>query len=490
VEAAARVGAGSAITSVAWVAGRALALVTLILLARTLPAGDLGNLLAAIASGLLGATLAIGGLPDATARSGATPAGEGFGRGDVRAALVRFAATLPLVVALLVIISDGAEGLDWGLLSASVLLAITQGGTSIIAAVFRARGQAGRFALATGLVVAAGRTVVALVALVFDAGVDFVLWSFVALNAAMIVATWDVAVRRLPPTTSHDRGAGTLQLGGAVWAILGHLDVVIVGVLIGADAAGVYGASLRLAEFSIQFVIAVSVLYLPEAVKLFAADQRTALVGLYRIASRWSALISLLLAGSGFVAAPWLAELLLPKDAAASTEIMRILFAGYAAYGALGLAYLTSVAAGSFGQIRRAALVALPAIAVATVVATEEWGLTGAAWATAAGYIGFNLWWLRTAAATLGASPFDGPYLRGLLACAVSFAVGAALAAALDGMPPLLAVGVIGVGMSLTWWCLIIATAALTPTERRALRRSVAARRGRRGSPRRPVAPG
>ena len=115
--AAARVGMGTAINWVAWIVARALALVTLILLVRTLPDDDLGAVLASIAAGLLGATLATGGLPDATARAAASPTQSGtFGRGDLWDAFMRFGATLPFVIALLFLISDGSEGLDWALL--------------------------------------------------------------------------------------------------------------------------------------------------------------------------------------------------------------------------------------------------------------------------------------------------------------------------------------------------------------------------------------
>ena len=478
VAAAARVGAGTAITWFAWIAARALALVTLILLARTLPGDELGALLAAIAAGLLGATLATGGLPDATARAAVSPDGGTFGRGDLWDAFLRFAATLPFVIVLLLLIADGDEGLDWGLLTASVLLALTQGGTTILAAVFRARGQAGRFALVTGLVVAVGRAAVAGVAFGVDAGADFVLWSFVAINVLLIAATWSAAARDLPATRSHDEGATALHLGGAVWALLAHLDIVVVGVVLGADAAGVYGATLRLAEFSYQFVIAVSVLYLPEAVKLVAAGETSALAALYRTSSRWSALISLLVAGAGFVAAPWLAEVLFPDDAAISARILRILFVAYAVYGALGLGYLTSVALGSFRQITRSALVALPAIVAATVVGAELWGLTGAACVTASGYILFNAWWLwLTERTTLHALPFDERYGRVLLASGIALLGAELVALVLDDAAPLVALPILGAVSLGLWAAAVMASGALSPGEVRRLRRML--QRGR-----------
>ncbi len=478
--AAARVGIGTAITSGAWVAARALALVTLVLLVRALPSDDLGALLAATAAGLLGATLATGGLPDATTRVAASAAeGDGFGRGDLHAALRRFALTCPVIVLLLAAIADGPRGLDVDLLVASTLLAVTQGGTSILASVFRARGQAGRYALVSGLIVAVGRVVVAGAAVAVDASAGLVLWSFVALNAAVIALVWRRAVGGLPDTRSPGHGEGALHLGGAVWALLAHLDVVVVGVLIGADAAGVYGATLRLAEFSYQVLVAVTVLYLPEATTLAITDRRRALIALYRTSSRWSALVCLALAGGGFVAAPWLAELLFPDDASTSAMLMRILLVGYAAYGALGLGYLTSVALGEYRAIRWSAIVALPGIVGATVAFAELWGVNGAACATAAGYVLFNTWWILHTRSTLGATPFDLWYVRAVIACGLGWGAGALTALGVSGAAAPLAVVAIGAATGAAWVLATLALGALRPAELRAVLRRLRRRRSR-----------
>jgi O-antigen/teichoic acid export membrane protein len=473
-DAATRVGVGTAVNWVGWIVARALALVTLVFLARTLDAADLGAVLASIAAGLLGATLATGGLPDATTRSAVSADGVsgGFGRGDIRSALIRFAATCPAILVLLLLIaSSDSGGFDWELVLASVLLAVTQGGTSVLAAVYRARGQAGRFTLVTGLIVAVGRTVIAAFAWATHGDAKLVLWLFVLLNVALIVGTWHSAVRDLPPGKAAGEGETALHLGGAVWALLAHLDVVVVGVVIGAKAAGTYGATLRLAEFSYQFLVAVTVLYLPEVTRFALGDRRSPLVALYRAASRWSALVALLLAGTGFVAAPKLAELILPRDTGISTTLLRILFVGYAVYGALGLGYLTSVALGSFREIRRSSLVALPAIVAATVVFAHVWGLVGAACATASGYVVLSTIWVVYASSTLKATPFDRYYLRGIAASVLTWACAGVAAAATAGQAPLVSVTAIGVVAMVAWLGLVQVTGSLPPAERRGLTR-------------------
>jgi O-antigen/teichoic acid export membrane protein len=135
-DAARRVGRGTAVNWVAWILARALALGTLVLLTRALGAGELGALLAALAAGVLGAALAAGGLPDATARQAAAAESPhtGFGRGDLRRALARFALVLPLVLAAVIAITvEAGDGFSLSQVAAAVTLAVTQGITTIMA---------------------------------------------------------------------------------------------------------------------------------------------------------------------------------------------------------------------------------------------------------------------------------------------------------------------------------------------------------------------
>ena len=156
------------------------------------------------------------------------------------------------------------------------------------------------------------------------------------------MVTWQQAVRRAAATPSTTmKGVGALQLGGVVWSLLGNLDVVTVGLLLGAGKAGTYSVALRVAEFSAQFVIAISLFFLPEATRLAVQGQRERLIALYRSACRWSAITTLLAAGIGFVTAPQIAEIVLPDKAGTITTLLRILFAGYAVQGALGVSYAT-----------------------------------------------------------------------------------------------------------------------------------------------------
>jgi O-antigen/teichoic acid export membrane protein len=479
---AARVGRGTAVNWVAWILARALALATLLMLARSLGVDELGALLAALAAGVLGAALATGGLADATARQAAAAGHESeFGRGDVVRGLRRFAAVLPLVLAAVVVITARSSD-DFGAseLVAASLLAVTQGAITISAAVFRARNQPAQFALATNLASSAGRAVIALLALLLALSGEAVLWSFAVLNGVVAVVTWQHAVAGLPRTSTTMKGVGALQLGGVVWSLLGNLDVVTVGLLLGAGPAGTYSVALRVAEFSAQFVVAISLFFLPEATRLAVQGQRERLIALYRSACRWSALATLLAAGIGFVTAPEIARIVLPDEAGTTTTLLRILFAGFAVQGALGVSYATLSAAGAYRAIWVSSIVSLPLLVALTVGFTQVWELTGAACATLIGYVGLNVWWTERTIAELRASPFDGRYVRGVVACALGWAATALVSALTGDIAPVAAFAAAGAAGVVVGVPAILLLRALTPGELAAIRR-LPGLRGRSG---------
>lgn len=479
-----RVGRGTLISWFMWAGGRVLTLVTLVLLTRVLSPKGLGEVLSALATGVLGASVAMGGLPDATTRNAASSTdGSGFGRGDVHRALLRFGLTLPGIAVLTVLVSYASSGpIDVGVTCAGFVLAATQGATTIIASIYRALGHPGRFALVNTVLASIGRTVVAVAVYFTGASAAVVLWSFVVLNIGVIALTWRAAMRGIPGGGRHRSGQGAMQLGGVVWSLMGNLDLVTVGVLLGASAAGLYGAALRVAEVSIQFLIALSVIYLPEATRLAVAGKSDELRALYRTTSRWATLVTVLAAGAGFVAAPELARIVFRTDPGAATTLMRILFIGYAIHGALGQTYSTLLALGAYRDIWISSIISLPVMVIGTIALTAAFGTRGAAWSTCLAYAFTGVWWTWQVWRSLRAAPFDQYYVRALLAAVASLVVAVLVSRIGDGLPALGAALATLLAAALAWVLALAVAGGLSPDERSYAvrwleRRGVASRR-------------
>lgn len=122
-----RVGRGTAVGWLSWAGGRVLTLATLILLTCVLSPKGLGEVLSALAAGVLGASVAMGGIPDAITRNAVSSAeGGGFGRGDMRRALVRLGITLAGIAFLIGLIGNASSGpTDASVIGAGFLLAAT-----------------------------------------------------------------------------------------------------------------------------------------------------------------------------------------------------------------------------------------------------------------------------------------------------------------------------------------------------------------------------
>ena len=311
----------------------------------------------------------------------------------------------------------------------------------------------------------------ALVALLLGADAAVVLWTFVALNAGLIGLTWRSAMRGLPPGSSEPEGYGAMQLGGVVWSLMGNLDVVVVGVVLGAADAGTYGASLRIAEVAVQFFVALSVLYLPEATRLVITGRVDALGALYRTTGRWSTVVALLAAGIGFICAPALGRIIFPDDPSVTTAVLRVLFVGYALHGALGQTYSTLLALGAYRDVRRTSVVTLPLLLVGTVGLTWAFGPVGAAVSTCLAYAFTGTWWALLVHRRIGGGPFDALYGRALAACAASWVVAAVVWHVTSGVGAVASLVATSVAAAIAWLVALPLAGALAPGERVAAQR-------------------
>ena len=172
LDAAVRIGQGRPSHGWRGSAARALTLATLILLARALRPTTWGRCLPRSPWARLGSGLAMGGLrgrddPDGRFAAARTRSSAAEISGSARPLQRR----QPVILALIVVMAGSIPGAASAeLVIAGLLLAITQGGTGIVASMFRARGQAARYAMATALLAAIGREAVAAAALALGAG--------------------------------------------------------------------------------------------------------------------------------------------------------------------------------------------------------------------------------------------------------------------------------------------------------------------------------
>nr|WP_267902908.1 oligosaccharide flippase family protein [Halomarina oriensis] len=81
--------------------------------------------------------------------------------------------------------------------------------------------------------------------------------------------------------------AGPVTLGKVGGILRNRVDVLLVGALLSATAAGIYNVALFLTGFVSLSLLAFNQLFPPVAAKLYATDRREELDALYSVATRW-----------------------------------------------------------------------------------------------------------------------------------------------------------------------------------------------------------
>jgi O-antigen/teichoic acid export membrane protein len=391
------------------VAGAGLTYGLQVLLARLLGASGYGIYAAAIVWVGFGALLAGLGLPAAALRflpeyaaAGDSARTRGFLRAATRGTLASAAAMALLLVAAIFVlhrrgsISDPAD---------AVLAAVTVVPFAASILYSELARAAGRVVLAYAptmivrpALIALGSTAVWIATGALSAPAT--LAASLAAGVAAAGGQW-LACRRLyaagisdGPALSELRtwaGVGiSLLAAGAFTIVLMQVDVVIVGAVMGARAAGVYSAAAKTAMLALFAIMAVNGAAAPQYSALWARRDRAGLQRLVRRMAHLTLWPSVAItAGLALLAGPLLA--LFGPGFQAGRAALLILLAGQ----------LVNASCGSVGYLltltghHREATWALGASAVACVLlvlaGTEAWGIDGAALGTAVGSALWNL---------------------------------------------------------------------------------------------------
>ena len=209
----------------------------------------------------------------------------------------------------------------------------------------------------------------------------------VALMTAHVLlwrAVPEIARRAVPAyrTKIWLRASLPLLLVSAANLILGQIDILMVGSLMGAGDAGVYAVAVRIAGFVLFGLIAINAIAAPLISELFSAGRLDQLQAMLRATAWANAGFALAVSAAIMLAGDWILSLF-------GTDFTR----GYGAMAICVGGYLISALAGSVGflmtmtgherQAARIMGVAVAANIALNLILIPIWGLMGAALATA-----------------------------------------------------------------------------------------------------------
>jgi O-antigen/teichoic acid export membrane protein len=258
-------------------------------------------------------------------------------------------------------------------------------------------------------------------------------------------------------------------LAGAAQQVIAHADVVILGVVRSTQEVGAYEPVLRLIDRLALFVPLLLVVgFMPMATRLLAAGRPEGFVDLYRRTARigfwlgWPAVVALTVFPDVLVRAVF------GPGFPVSGQVVRILALGYAVNLVGGPNAAGLVATGRRGLIAATTVAAMASSVLVAAIAIPNSGATGAAVATATGFVVLNLAVGVALARTTGAHPFAGSSAVFLLSGSVPLAIVAAASSQVGGVAGALA---LTTGAWLAWTVLTVATGLLPREDLRAIGR-------------------
>jgi O-antigen/teichoic acid export membrane protein len=225
------------------------------------------------------------------------------------------------------------------------------------------------------------------------------------------------------------RYAGALFIIDSAFALFSQIDALIIGAMLSARSAGLFGAPVRLLAFIEYPGLSVAAGVAP---RLARSEEESPDVDAFQAGIRFLILLQLLFAAPMLVWAQPLVDLLLGSDYDESVSVMRAL-APYALLG--GLAPLITLGVNYLGEARRRIPLAIGAVALNAaidVALIPQIGIVAGAIGTdvaALLYVGGHLWICRRIVA-LDLGTLAATLARGMLAfggmCGVLLAFGTA----------------------------------------------------------------
>ncbi len=205
-----------------------------------------------------------------------------------------------------------------------------------------------------------------------------------------------------------------LMFSGILWTFMTKMDTLMVGHYLSPSEVGLYNAAVPLASLLPFMLMAINTLYVPMATPLFAKGNMEELTRLYQIVTKWILLGTLPFFIVLFVFPETSLELVFGSKYLDASPTLQILAIGFMFHTGLGPNGLTLTVVGKTGFLTISNTIAVIADFLLNILLIPQWGIEGAAVATAVAYLIANIvksWKLYS---ETGIHPFSRAYTKSL----------------------------------------------------------------------------
>ena len=189
---------------------------------------------------------------------------------------------------------------------------------------------------------------------------------------------------------------------------LSQTDILMVGSLIGSDAAGLYSAGVRIATLATLVIMAVNGIAMPMISQYHARNEQENLVKLVRYATIGTFGLTVPLVLMLFFFGDWVLGLL-GSEFSADLAAMRILLIGRLITGSAAMGMPLLLMTGHQKVCAKIFLFSIPVNLALNMILIPHWGIEGAATATVVTILMWNVWVSILVMQKLGINPFLAP---------------------------------------------------------------------------------
>ncbi len=233
--------------------------------------------------------------------------------------------------------------------------------------------------------------------------------------------------------------SATLLSGDLSYLLRIAMVPIVVGILYASEDVAAYQAVMPLARLNEFVLVTFSLLFLPSAAKLAAADRHVVLQALFETTTTWITLLSFPIFATSFLASEFLTVSLFGAQYEASADILAWLAIGFYTNASFGTSLRLLRACARLRTLLAADLLMIVVASALIFWLVPRYGALGGAWAVCGAYASQSLIYHLLVAQSTHINPFAsrciGPYFVGIGLCVISGSIRERL-----GLPPVFGV--------------------------------------------------
>jgi O-antigen/teichoic acid export membrane protein len=228
----------------------------------------------------------------------------------------------------------------------------------------------------------------------------------------------ELKIRFSEPTKQLVKYSFPLLISATLLNLMTWTDTIMLGYFKSSQVVGVYSAVYPLVSFLTIIITSMGFVYIPVASRLWGEGRTDILGSLYQIVTKWCFVLSFPIFALMFVYPEAILVRLYGAEYASGGMVLRILSLGFITNAYFGFNYHTIMAVGDSGFLMKCSITSALMNVVLNFMLIPQYGMLGAAAASAASFASIELLMTLRAWRTHNMHPFTMAYRKFTVICA------------------------------------------------------------------------